>query len=101
MVREALRVLEARAELEPLRVWATAINQLYLASRLSPEIGATLARTLELAGYREVREAWAECRTDALSLENMKARGPEPYGVKHTIRATLASRTSPRRPCAR
>jgi succinate dehydrogenase / fumarate reductase cytochrome b subunit len=29
----------------------------------------------------------------ALSLENVKARGPEPYGVKHTIRATLASRT--------
>jgi succinate dehydrogenase / fumarate reductase cytochrome b subunit len=29
----------------------------------------------------------------ALSLENAKARGPEPYGVKHTIRATLASRT--------
>jgi succinate dehydrogenase / fumarate reductase cytochrome b subunit len=28
-----------------------------------------------------------------LSLENVKARGPEPYGVKHTIRATLASRT--------
>jgi succinate dehydrogenase / fumarate reductase cytochrome b subunit len=28
-----------------------------------------------------------------LSLENTKARGPEPYGVKHTIRATLASRT--------
>lgn len=29
----------------------------------------------------------------ALSLENTKARGPEPYGVKHTIQATLASRT--------
>ena len=29
----------------------------------------------------------------ALSLENVQARGPEPYGVKHTIRATLASRT--------
>ena len=29
----------------------------------------------------------------ALSLENVKARGPEPYGVKHTIQATLASRT--------
>jgi succinate dehydrogenase / fumarate reductase cytochrome b subunit len=28
-----------------------------------------------------------------LSLENAKARGPEPYGVKHTIQATLASRT--------
>lgn len=29
----------------------------------------------------------------ALTLENKRARGPEPYGVKHTIRATLASRT--------
>ena len=29
----------------------------------------------------------------ALTLENKKARGSEPYGVKHTIRATLASRT--------
>jgi succinate dehydrogenase / fumarate reductase cytochrome b subunit len=29
----------------------------------------------------------------ALSLENTKARGPEGYGVKHTIQATLASRT--------
>ena len=28
-----------------------------------------------------------------LTIENKKARGPEPYGVKHTIRATLASRT--------
>src|SRR5688500_16979174 len=29
----------------------------------------------------------------ALSLENVRARGPEPYGVTHTIQATLASRT--------
>jgi succinate dehydrogenase / fumarate reductase, cytochrome b subunit len=29
----------------------------------------------------------------ALSLENKAARGPEPYAVKHTIRATLASRS--------
>lgn len=29
----------------------------------------------------------------ALSLENRAARGPEPYAVRHTIRATLASRT--------
>lgn len=28
-----------------------------------------------------------------LTLENRAARGPEQYGVKHTIRATLASRT--------
>lgn len=29
----------------------------------------------------------------ALTLENNRARGPEPYSVKYTIRATLASRT--------
>lgn len=28
-----------------------------------------------------------------LTLENKRARGPEPYGFKNTIRATLASRT--------
>lgn len=28
-----------------------------------------------------------------LTLENKRARGPEPYGFKHTIRATLASRS--------
>src|SRR5436309_6951178 len=33
-------------DLEPLRVWATAINQLYLAQRISPDVGATLAQTL-------------------------------------------------------
>jgi ubiquinone/menaquinone biosynthesis C-methylase UbiE len=61
-----------RTELEPLRVWATAINQLYLARRLSPDVGASLARTLETAGYRRVRAAWAEGRSDALELENMR-----------------------------
>jgi trans-aconitate methyltransferase len=46
-----LTYLEAggRTELAPLRTWAVAINQLYLASRLSPDVGASLARTLELA----------------------------------------------------
>jgi MazG family protein len=67
-----LAKLEAgRPELEPLRVWATTINQLYLASRLSPDLGASLARTLELAGYRRVRAAWAEGNSDGSTLENM------------------------------
>jgi ubiquinone/menaquinone biosynthesis C-methylase UbiE len=68
-----LAYLEAtgRTELAPLRVWAIAINELYLASRLSPAVGATLARTLQLAGYRNVREAWTETMTDALAIENM------------------------------
>jgi ubiquinone/menaquinone biosynthesis C-methylase UbiE len=68
-----LGYLEAtgRPELEPLRVWAIAINELYLASRISPAVGATLARTLELAGYRQVREEWTECCSDARAVENM------------------------------
>lgn len=60
-----------RPELAPLRVWAVAINQLYLANRLSPDVGATLAAALEMAGYRRVRRAWTECRSDQLMIENM------------------------------
>jgi ubiquinone/menaquinone biosynthesis C-methylase UbiE len=68
-----LAYLEAtgRRELAPLRVWSFAINQLYLASRLSPDVGASLARTVELAGYQGVRQAWAECPSDATVVENM------------------------------
>jgi ubiquinone/menaquinone biosynthesis C-methylase UbiE len=68
-----LAYLEAtgRTELAPLRVWAVAINQLYQANRLSPDVGATLARALELAGYRRVRADWVECPTDPSTAENM------------------------------
>jgi ubiquinone/menaquinone biosynthesis C-methylase UbiE len=67
-----LAYLEAsRPELAPLRVWAIAINQLYELNRLSPDVGATLARALELGGYRNVRSAWAECRSDGMMIENM------------------------------
>jgi ubiquinone/menaquinone biosynthesis C-methylase UbiE len=58
-------------ELEPLRVWGMAINQLYQANRLSPDVGATLARTMELAGYHELRTGWNECRSDEMMIENM------------------------------
>jgi len=60
-----------RKELAPLRSWAIAINNLYLANRLSPDVGATLARTLELAGYRKTQTHWTECRSDELMIENM------------------------------
>jgi SAM-dependent methyltransferase len=60
-----------RPEVAPLRVWAIAINELYLASRLSPDVGASLARTLETAGFRSVRAGWSECRSDDLMIENM------------------------------
>lgn len=68
-----LGYLEAtgRSELAPLRTWAMAINQLYLASRLSPAVGASLAQTLELAGYRHVHGEWSECPSSELAIENM------------------------------
>jgi ubiquinone/menaquinone biosynthesis C-methylase UbiE len=62
----------ARPELlAPLRFWAIAINNLYLANRLSPDVGASLARTLETAGFQRVRAGWSECRSDNLMIENM------------------------------
>jgi ubiquinone/menaquinone biosynthesis C-methylase UbiE len=68
-----LAYLEAtgRPELEPLRVWATAINQLYQANRVSPDIGAILGSVLTNAGYRRVRTGWQEGRSDAGVIENM------------------------------
>jgi ubiquinone/menaquinone biosynthesis C-methylase UbiE len=60
-----------RPELAPLRVWAVAINQLYQARRLSPCVGATLARALELASYRRVRAHWSECHSDRRMVENI------------------------------
>jgi ubiquinone/menaquinone biosynthesis C-methylase UbiE len=68
-----LAYLEAtgRPELRPLGVWAGAINNLYLANRISPDVGATLAQTLITAGYRCVRADWSECRSDELMIENM------------------------------
>ena len=58
-------------EMAALRTWAFAINQLYLARRISPDVGASLARTLELAGYRNVNSAWTACPATATTLENM------------------------------
>ena len=69
--RLAYLEVTGRPELAPLRVWAAAINQLYQASRLSPDVGASLARALETAGYRRVREGWSECPSDATTVENM------------------------------
>jgi len=68
-----LAYLEAtgRPGLKPLAAWATAINRLYLARGLSPAVGATLALALEGAGYRDVRSAWEECRSDRAMVENM------------------------------
>jgi ubiquinone/menaquinone biosynthesis C-methylase UbiE len=68
-----LAYLEAggRTEPAPLRVWAQAINHLYQLNRLSPEVGMSMARTLESAGYQKVRWAWSECRSDEMMIENV------------------------------
>lgn len=70
--RIAYHEMMGRSELEPLRIWAVAINQLYLINRISPAVGATLARTLDLAGYRNVESEWQECRSDSMMTENMQ-----------------------------
>jgi ubiquinone/menaquinone biosynthesis C-methylase UbiE len=71
LARLAYLETTGRPELAPLRVWAVAINQLYQVNRLSPDVGTSLARTLEMAGYHHVRAAWAECRSDGMMIENM------------------------------
>jgi ubiquinone/menaquinone biosynthesis C-methylase UbiE len=58
-------------EAAPLRQWAVAINQLYQLIRISPDIGGTLARTLEFAGFRDVKTGWTPTPTSAMALENM------------------------------
>ena len=71
LARIAYLEATGRTELAPVKVWATAINQLYAARRISPAVGATLAAALETAGCRRVRSAWQECRSDAGMVENM------------------------------
>lgn len=68
-----LAYLEANGhpEYAPLRVWATAINDLYSIRKISPCVGATLGRTLETAGFKNVRTAWYEFQSDELVIENM------------------------------
>jgi ubiquinone/menaquinone biosynthesis C-methylase UbiE len=70
--RIAFQETTGKREIGPLRVWAVAINQLYQLSRISPDVGASLARTLESAGFRRVRADWSECRSDAMMIENMQ-----------------------------
>jgi len=84
-----LAYLEATGhpEYAPLRVWATAINDLYLLRKISGYVGATLAKTLETTGYKNVRSSWYEFPSDSMVIENMlmfydEVRGPlESYGI--------------------
>jgi ubiquinone/menaquinone biosynthesis C-methylase UbiE len=60
-----------RPDVAPLLVWAATMNQLFLHNRISPEAGATLAQTLDLAGYRKIRAEWSPNPPNALMIENM------------------------------
>jgi ubiquinone/menaquinone biosynthesis C-methylase UbiE len=71
LARLAYLQATGRPELAPLAVWGSAINNLYLANRISPGVGATLAQTLRTAGYGNVRGDWSECRSDGMMIENM------------------------------
>jgi ubiquinone/menaquinone biosynthesis C-methylase UbiE len=71
LVRLGYLEATSRPELAPLRVWAFAINHLYLATRISPAVGATLGQALKTAGCRNVRSEWMEGRVDATNIENM------------------------------
>lgn len=71
IARLAALEAEGRTELAPLRRWAEGISRYYQRCGLAPCIGATLARTLDLAGYQQVESEWFECPTDAAAIENM------------------------------
>lgn len=71
LARLAYQEATGRPELAPLQVWATAMNELYLARRISPAVGATLALAMEEAGYQQVQGVRHEFPTDANVIENM------------------------------
>jgi len=69
--------------LAPLGKWAEALNRLYLARQISPDVGGTLAASLEAAGFRNVRSSWVDFPSDPLVIQNMLL-------VYDEIRAILA-----------
>jgi ubiquinone/menaquinone biosynthesis C-methylase UbiE len=58
-------------ELEPLLTWTVTINRLYQMNQLSPDVGATLARSLDAAGFDSIRAEWTAFPSDAFVIENM------------------------------
>lgn len=68
----AYREATGSPELAPLLVFARTINELYLAWRISPAVGASLAPAMQDAGFSDVRHAWHPFATDESVLENMR-----------------------------
>jgi len=81
---------QGRAQLAPLRRWAEGISRYYQACGLALSIGATLGRSLEVAGYRRVRSEWFECPMDATAIENMLLYYDEVRG-KYSERGIMTS----------
>ncbi len=85
-------------ELAPLGVFARVINELYLARRISPCVGATLAQTMETAGFQRVKTAWHEFPSAESVIENMvmiydEVRDAiESYGIMTATEATEQQR---------
>jgi len=71
LVRLACLEAAGQPELVPLRIWSTALNQLYQARQISPAVGATLAPAIEVAGYRQIQSRWTPFPTDGPMIENM------------------------------
>lgn len=81
LARLAAMEASGRTDVTPLRVWATAINHLYAARRISPAVGPTLAGAMEAAGYQNVTTAWHEVPSDAIMVENVTMFYDEVRGV--------------------
>jgi ubiquinone/menaquinone biosynthesis C-methylase UbiE len=71
LARVAYLEATGHTEFEPLRVWATVINELYLIRRISPCVGATLATCFTDAGYKNVQRAYHEFPCNDLVIDNM------------------------------
>jgi SAM-dependent methyltransferase len=71
LARIAYLEATGRGELEPLRVWARVINELYLIRRISPCVGATLAAAFTDAGYSNVQARYHEFPCNDLVIDNM------------------------------
>lgn len=71
LARLAYLQATGRSELAPLAKWAEALNRLYLARQISPDVGATLAASFQAAGFRNVRSTWVEFPSDGIVIQNM------------------------------
>jgi ubiquinone/menaquinone biosynthesis C-methylase UbiE len=71
LARIAYLEATGHSDVIPLRVFATAINQLYQARRISPAVGATLGPAMEAAGFRRVRSDYSELPSDESVIENI------------------------------